>query len=81
MVSPSHSVKQPLSNVQLELLRVFAHQVSDNDLSGLRQMIAEFFAHRAVIAADVFWDRNGRSETDVQRLLNTKLRSKRKISK
>jgi|GEM_PF-1181546 len=81
MVSPSHSVKQPLSNVQLELLRVFAHQVSDNDLSGLRQMIAEFFAHRAVIAADVSWDRNGRSETDVQRLLNTKLRSKRKISK
>lgn len=53
MVSPSHSVKQPLSNVQLELLRVFAHQVSDNDLSDLRQMIAEFFAHRAVVAADV----------------------------
>lgn len=81
MVSPSHSVKQPLSNVQLELLRVFARQVSDNDLSDLRQMIAEFFAHRAVVAADVAWDKNGWSETDVQRLLNTKLRSKRKISK
>jgi hypothetical protein len=81
MASVSQSIKQPLSNVQLELLKVFAHHVSDNDLLDLRQVLAEFFSQKAVAAADVAWDKNGWSETDVQRLLNTKLRSKSKISK
>ena len=51
MVSSSQSIKQPLSNVQLELLKVFAHHVSDNDLLDLRQILAEFFAKKAVKAA------------------------------
>lgn len=38
------SVKQPLSNVQLELLKTFSHQLSENDLIELRKMLAMFFA-------------------------------------
>jgi hypothetical protein len=81
MASKSQSIKQPFSNVQLELLKVFAHHVSDNDLIDLRQVLAEFFSKKAITAADTAWDKNGWSETDVQRLLTTKLRKSNKTSK
>jgi hypothetical protein len=81
MASKSQSIKQPFSNVQLELLKVFAHHVSDNDLIDLRQVLADFFSKKAVAAADAAWDKNGWSETDVQRLLTTKLRKSNKTTK
>jgi hypothetical protein len=59
MGSKSQSIKQPFSNVQLELLKVFAHHVSDNDLIDLRQVLADFFSKKAVAAADAAWDKNG----------------------
>ena len=75
MVSDSQSIKQPFSNVQLELLKVFAHNVSDSDLIELRRLLAQFFAKKAVNAADAAWDKNEWTDVDVDRLLNTKLRT------
>ena len=43
MASDIKSIKQPFSNVQLELLKVFSHQVSDNDLLELRRLLVQFF--------------------------------------
>lgn len=68
------TVSQPFSNVQLELLKVFSHQVDDLTLLELRQMLAHFFAQRAIAAANVAWDKNDWTDTDVDRLLTTKLR-------
>ncbi len=75
MASDSQSIKQPFSNVQLELLKVFAHNVSDSDLIELRRLLAQFFAKKAVNAADAAWDKNEWTDVDVDRLLNTKLRT------
>ena len=75
MPAKSQILRQPFSNVQLELLKVFAHQVSDSDLEELRLVLAEFFSNKAVEAADSAWDRKEWTENDVQRLLNTKLRT------
>jgi hypothetical protein len=75
MTASVQSLPQPFTNVQLELLKVFAHQVSDHDLLDLRFMLAQFFAQRAVEAADVAWEKNNWTVADVTRLLNTKLRT------
>jgi hypothetical protein len=75
MTAESQPIKQPFSNVQLELLKVFAHHVSDSDLLELRRLLAQFFAKKAVESADAAWDRNGWTDSDVDRLLNTKLRT------
>ena len=75
MASDIKSIKQPFSNVQLELLKVFSHQVSDNDLLELRRLLVQFFSKKAVEAADDSWDKNGWNASDVDRLLNTKLRT------
>ena len=68
------TIAQLFTNVQLELLKVFSHQVEDTALLELRQMLAQFFAQRVIAAADTAWDENGWTDADVDRLLTTKLR-------
>ncbi|MFN4257157.1 MAG: hypothetical protein ACK4Q5_19325 [Saprospiraceae bacterium] len=72
------ALPQPFTNVQLELLKVFAHHVSDNDLQELRMHLAQFFAQRAIAAADAAWEKNGWTDADVDRLLQTKMRASSK---
>ena len=38
-----NSINQPLSNVQLELLKTFSHNLSDNELKELKALLVDFF--------------------------------------
>lgn len=73
-----NSVTQPLTNVQLELLKAFSHQLSDSDLIDLRKVLVSFFAERLVRQADKLWDEKGFSDKDVDKMLNTKMRKSKK---
>ncbi len=68
------TIKQPLTNAQLELLKVFTHNLTDEDLKELKKVLADFFANRLVEKANKVWDEKGWTEEDVQRMLNTKMR-------
>lgn len=68
------SIKQPLSNVQLELLKTFTHDLSENDLLELKNLIASFFAKRLIQEADKTWEVRGWTDQDVDEMLNTKMR-------
>lgn len=65
------------SNVQLELLKLFSHDTSDADLLEIKTLIANFYAERAIAAANEAWDDNGWTPQDVERILNTKMRAGR----
>ena len=67
-------IKQPLSNVQLELLKTFSHQLSENDLIELRKTLALFFAQRLVQQADEVWEEKKWTDQDVDKILATKMR-------
>lgn len=69
------TLQTPLSNLQLELLTLFAENVSDEDLIAIRQLIAKYFAEKAIEAANKVWDEKGWTEEDVERLLNTRMRT------
>ncbi len=69
-------IQQPLTNVQLELLKAFAHDLSDKELLKLRELLATFFAQKVVDAANRAWDEKGWDNKEVDRLLNTKLRKR-----
>jgi len=60
---------QPLTNLQLELLKVFARQVSDQDLLEIRKLIARYFAQKAMDLADQVWEDNKWTEEDEQKFL------------
>jgi hypothetical protein len=51
-----------LSNVQKELLKLYANNVSDNTLLEIKQILAKFFAEKATSAMDEFWDKNNLTE-------------------
>ena len=69
------TIKQPFSNVQLELLKIYSRDISDVDLIELKRELAQFFAKKAVAAADAAWKKNNWNEDDEEKLLNTKLRT------
>jgi hypothetical protein len=66
--------KLPFSNTQLELLKAFSHQLSENELKELRKLLARFFANRLMQEADRVWEEQNWSDEKVDELLNTKLR-------
>ena len=49
----------PLTNVQLELLKVFALGVSDEDVQEIRRMLAKYFMQKAVHEATKVWNDRG----------------------
>jgi len=63
------AVKQPLTNLQLELLRVFSREVSEKELLEIRQLLAQYFAEKAMDLADKTWEEKGYTEEDEDRFL------------
>jgi hypothetical protein len=67
-------LKQPFTNVQLELLKTFSHQLPESDLIDLKKTLAIFFAKKLVSQADKTWNENNWSDNLVDEILKTKIR-------
>jgi hypothetical protein len=63
-------VQPQFTNLQLELLKVFSRQVSDDDVKAIRKMLVNYFAEKAMNLADQAWDKNGWTEKDTIKLSN-----------
>lgn len=63
-------VQPQFTNLQLELLKVFSRQVSDDDVKAIRKMLVNYFAEKAMNLADQAWDKNGWTEKDTMKLSN-----------
>ncbi len=59
---PSMVLQTPLSNVQLELLKMFSRDLSEQDLLNLRRLLARFLAEKASDELDQLWDERGWSD-------------------
>lgn len=51
--------KPPLSNLQLQLLKLYASGVSEEDLKAIQRMIARYFAEKASADAAEIWEGKG----------------------
>ena len=63
-----------LSNLQLELLKLFSFQLTTEQLLEVRKMLGQYFANQAISEANKVWDDKGWDENKVQFLLNNDLR-------
>ncbi|MDY0092484.1 MAG: hypothetical protein RBT80_07265 [Candidatus Vecturithrix sp.] len=59
-----------LTNVQRELLTLYATNLNDDDLRTLKFLLARFFAQRAIQEADRVWDERNLSQADMEAWLN-----------
>ena len=66
---------QPLTNLQLELLKVFSRPVPDEDLQAIRLLLSNYFAQKAATLADDVWQQEGLSEETMQEWREMHLRT------
>ena len=63
-------VQAPLSNLQQELLKLYASNISDADLLVIKRYLANFFAEKAIAEADEIWDEKGYTNETMKNWLN-----------
>jgi hypothetical protein len=68
------------TNLQLELLRVFTRQVSDDDVIAIRKMLAQYFAEKAMNLADQVWKKNNWTDQDAFNMMNEHYRTNHESS-
>jgi len=49
---------KPLTNLQLELLKIYSFNISDEQLSEIREILTQYFANKATTEMDRLWDEN-----------------------
>ena len=60
----------PLSNVQLELLKLYSTNLSEKDILELKDILARFYAEKSIELADNVWQQKGYTAEDMNSILN-----------
>ncbi len=68
-------INYPLSNMQLELLKMFSRDIEENDLVEIKRLIVKFFAEKLSKEAAKVWEEKNWTDEDMDRLLNTHMRT------
>jgi hypothetical protein len=69
------TLAQPLTNLQLELLKLFSLKVDENDLIEIKKILSRYFAEKAMNEADKVWLEQGFSDIDSNKLAHQHLRA------
>jgi len=64
------TLHQPLSNLQLELLKLYALNLTERQLQELKRLIGDYFATQATQALDDFWEKNALTTQDMEQWAN-----------
>jgi len=68
--SISGEPRQPLTPLQLELLKLYSTGISEGELLELKRELARYFASKAIAAADRVWQERLLSERDMDAWLD-----------
>ena len=63
---------QPFSNLQLELLKLYATNVPDADLLEIKRYLSRFFMKKAISEADKIWEERGYTPELMSQILEGK---------
>lgn len=67
--------KRPLSNLQLELLRLYSTDISDSQLLEIKKMLANYFSQQIDEDITALWNKNGWDEGTIETWKNERLRT------
>jgi hypothetical protein len=62
--------QSPLSNVQLELLKLYSTNLSEKDILELKDVLAKFYSEKSIELADTIWKQKGYTAEDMNSILN-----------
>lgn len=61
---------KPMSNLQAELLKLYANNLSDEQLLEIKRMLGSYFAQKATEAMDEIWEAQGLTQQDMTNWTN-----------
>jgi hypothetical protein len=61
---------QAMSNLQLELLKLYSTNLNQKELEELKRILANYFAQKAIKEADKIWEEKGFTNEDMDKWLN-----------
>ncbi len=68
-------IQTPLTEPQLELLRMFSHKVDDSNWIEIKKLISDYFAKKVINEANRIWDEQNWDNQKIDSLLNAHLRT------
>ena len=66
---------QKLTNLQLELLKVFSYQLNQQQLTDIKNLLANYFAEQATQEIDKLWEENSWDSNTMTNWANEHLRT------
>jgi len=63
------AAQKPLSNLQLELLKLYSIPLSESELLEVKQVLAQHFANRLTRHVDDIWQKKGLTKEDMEQWL------------
>lgn len=64
------TIQPPLTNLQVELLKLFAKQLPEKDLLAIRDLISNYLLERTFELVDTEWERRRYTVENFQQKLN-----------
>lgn len=64
-----------LTNLQLELLKVFSVELDDSQLLDIRKLLADYFAKKATEGIDKLWDDNKWDQSTIEKWSQEQMRT------
>lgn len=61
---------EPLTNLQIELLKLYSTNLNEDELKQVKNVLANYFAERGIKEADRIWERKGLSNQEMEIWLN-----------
>lgn len=71
------TIQAPLSNLQLELVKLFRYELPDEQLLEIRRLLARYFAQKVTDEMSQLWEEKGWSDETIEGWKNEKMRSRK----
>ncbi len=68
-------INYPLSNMQLELLKMFSRDIEESDLIEIKRLIVKYLAKKLSDTTTEVWKEKNWTDEDMDQLLNTHMRT------
>ena len=72
----SQTIPTKLSNLQMELLKLYPYTVSAEELTEIRQLLAGYFAHKIDREMDQLWQQKGWNDQTIEQWKTEHMRSR-----
>ena len=68
-------ITNKLTNLQLELIKIFSYQLEDKQLIEIKNLLAKYFANKASDEMDKLWDENSWTDKTMESWSDEHLRT------